>query len=283
MYELELVSILMVNLNLRISGGKPLTVITLTTDFGTSEGYHSVMKGVIYNIAPQVKIVDMTHAIPPQNLYAAAFVLEINVFYFPEDSIHVVVVDPGVGTERRAVAGRIGDQYFVAPDNGVLTRVLLRAGREGWSTEFVTLDRPSLWLEDISSTFHGRDIFAPVAAHLANGERLEAMGTPLKDLVHLPIALPVKNEEGVKGEVIYIDHFGNAITNFRREDIEQLNEVKVHVAERVIDGMAKTFGDEPHGTLLALWDSSKYLMVSEFGGLKQIDVKVGDPVVVKGG
>jgi S-adenosylmethionine hydrolase len=259
-----------------------MTVITLTTDFGTSEGYHGVMKGVIYNISPQAKIVDLTHAIPAQDLYAAAFILEINVFYFPEDSIHVVVVDPGVGTERRAIAGRIGDQYFVAPDNGVLTRVLMRAEREEWKTTFVTLDRPSYWLEDVSSTFHGRDIFAPVGAHLSNGERLEAMGTPVNDLVQLPVSSPVKNAQGVNGEVIYIDHFGNAITNIRHEDIADLSEIKIQVGGQMIDGLAKTFGDQPHGTLLALWDSSKYLMVSEFGGLKQIDVKVGDPIIVEG-
>jgi len=259
-----------------------MTLITLTTDFGTSEGYHGVMKGVIYNIAPMVKIVDLTHAIPAQDLYAAAFILEINVLYFPEDSIHVVVVDPGVGTERRAIAGRIGDQYFVAPDNGVLTRVLLRAEREDRKTTFVTLDRPSYWLEDVSSTFHGRDIFAPVGAHLANGERLEAMGTPLNELVHLPISYPVRNAEGVSGEVIYIDHFGNAITNIRREDIAHLGHARVRTGEHVIDGLVKTFGDQPHGVLLALWDSSKYLMVSEYGGLKQISVKVRDPIMVEG-
>jgi S-adenosylmethionine hydrolase len=272
----------MVNLDLRISGGKPMTVITLTTDFGTREGYHGVMKGVIYTIAPQVKIVDLTHAVPPQDLYAAAFILEINVFYFPEGSVHVIVVDPGVGTERRAIAGRIHGQYFVAPDNGVLTRLLLRAEKEGWAQEFVTLDRPRYWLEDVSSTFHGRDIFAPAGAHLAAGVRLEDLGTPTTDLVRLPVSHPRRSAEGVSGEVIHIDHFGNAITNIRREDIAYLNEVRVLIGGRVINGLAKTFGEDPHGTLLVLWDSSKYLMVSEYGGLNQIEVKVGDAVVVEG-
>ncbi len=257
-----------------------MSLITLTTDFGEREGYHAVMKGVIYGIAPDVKIVDISHAISPQDLYEAAFILEINAFYFPAETVHVVVVDPGVGTARRPLAGRIGSQFFVAPDNGVLTRVLLYAERENLPMTFVHLDQERYWLDDLSSTFHGRDLFAPAGAHLASGVPLKQLGVPVIDLVRLPMHLPQRGAESVTGEVIHIDHFGNAITNITAADIAHLGGVQVSLCGRSTRGLVKTFGDRPAGSLLALWDSSRYLMVSEYGGLKQIQPEVGDAVVV---
>lgn len=259
-----------------------MPIITLTTDFGMREGYHAVMKGVIYGIIPDVKIVDITHDIRPQNIHEASFILEINAFYFPANTVHVVVVDPGVGTERRPIAAQIGSQLFVAPDNGVLTRLLLRAERDGWPIKFVHTDRPEYWLEDISSTFHGRDIFSPVGAHLAAGVLLEEIGTPIKDIKRLEMHHPQQTEKGVMGEVIHIDHFGNAITNIRSQDIAYLGEVSVSLCGQMIPGLSRTFSDNtPPGSLLALWDSSEYLMVSEYGGLKGISPKIGEQVLVK--
>ncbi len=258
-----------------------MPVISLTTDFGTREGYHAVMKGVIYGICPKAKIVDITHDIQPQNLFETAFILEINVFYFPKDTVHIVVVDPGVGTARRPIAGRIGSQRFVTPDNGVLTRLLLRAEREGLDVEFVHTDQPGYWLEDLSSTFHGRDLFSPIGAHLTNGVPLGSLGTPISDPVRLPMNHPQPAHDGVNGEVIHIDHFGNAITNITAADIAHLGEIQVQLCGETISGMVNTFGDRPPGSLLALWDSSKYLMLSEFGGLKQIHPQVGDLVQIR--
>ncbi|MCJ7622947.1 MAG: SAM-dependent chlorinase/fluorinase [Anaerolineaceae bacterium] len=258
-----------------------MPIITLTTDFGMREGYHAVMKGVIYGIIPDVKIVDISHDIHPQDIHEAAFILEINVFYFPAKTVHVVVVDPGVGTERRPIAVQIGSQLFVAPDNGVLTRVLMCAERENWPVQCVYIDKPEYWLEDISTTFHGRDIFAPTGAHLAAGVPLEAIGTPIKDLIRLEMHPPKRTKVSLVGEVIHIDHFGNAITNIRAHDIAHLGDVSISLCGQRITGLSRTFGDAAHGTLLAVWDSSEYLMVSEYGGLKGISPERGDQVLVE--
>jgi len=257
-----------------------MSLITLTTDFGLREGYPAVMKGVIYGILPHARLVDITHQVQPQNLYEAAFILEISAFFFPENTVHVVVVDPGVGTARRPLAARIGSQFFVAPDNGVLSRVLLRAEREGWSSAFVHADQPAYWLADRSATFHGRDIFAPLAAHLAGGVPLEKIGTPICDPQMLPIRQPQRSADGVSGEVIHIDHFGNAITSITAADIQHLGQVQVSLCGKTTTGILHTFSDCLKGEICALWDSSNYLMVSEYGGLKQIHPAVGDAVLV---
>ncbi|HKZ29540.1 MAG TPA: SAM-dependent chlorinase/fluorinase [Acidimicrobiia bacterium] len=266
-----------------------MSFITLSTDFGSRQGSQAVLHGVIYRIAPQAVVTDLTHEITPQDILETNFVVDSNVFFFPPGSIHVIVVDPGVGTDRRAMAARIGEHYFVAPDNGVLSACLARAAREGWPTEFVNLDRPEYWLPDPTSTFHGRDIFSPVGAHLAAGVPLAALGTPFDDPVTIPLWGAVRHEDGsVEGEVIYIDDFGNAICSIRSEEIDHLpvpDGVEVEVCGAAIEGMVTTFDDSPYGTdtLIALWDSSGYLLVSENNGTggKVIRPRPGDPVVVR--
>src|SRR5690349_21794857 len=146
-----------------------MTVITLTTDFGLRNGFVGIMKGVIYRIAPQVEIVDISHGIAPQDVHEGAYTLWRAVPFFPPSTIHVYVVDPGVGTQRRALAARLGEHYFVGPDNGLLTPLIEEAERNHQPIEFIHLNNPKYWLPKISRTFHGRDIFAPTAAHLATG------------------------------------------------------------------------------------------------------------------
>jgi hypothetical protein len=263
--------------------------ITLSTDFGNRQGSQAALHGVIYQIAPSAVVTDLTHEIAPQDVREANFVVDSNVFFFPPGSIHVIVVDPGVGTERRAIAGRIGRHYFVAPDNGVLSACLARATREGWTTGFVHLDRAEYWLPKLTSTFHGRDVFAPVGAHLAAGVPLSALGTPLTDPLTIPLWGSVRNDDGsVSGEVIYIDDFGNAICSIRSEEIAHLpvpDGVEVELCGAIVEGMVTTFGNSPYGTdtLISLWDSSGYLLVSENNGTggKVIQPKPRDPVVVR--
>lgn len=263
--------------------------ITLSTDFGNRQGSQAVLHGVIYRIAPAAVVTDVTHEIAPQDVREANFVVDSNVFFFPPGSIHVIVVDPGVGTERKAIAGRIGEHYFVAPDNGVLSACLARAAREDWTTEFVNLDRTEYWLPNLTSTFHGRDLFAPVGAHLAAGVPLSDLGTPFGDPVTIPLWEAVHNEDGsVSGEVIYIDDFGNAICSIRPEEIAHLplpDGVEVELCGATVKGMVTTFGDSDYGTdtLIALWDSSGYLLVSENNGTggKVIRPKPRDLVVVR--
>ena len=153
-------------------------IITLTTDFGTRDGFVGVMKGVILNINPHANIVDITHDIAPQNIEQGAFLFANAVKYFPANVIHVVVVDPGVGSARRPIAVQLGKTFFVAPDNGVLSRITDHASLP---IRVVHLTNPAYWLPRVSATFHGRDIFAPVAAHLSLGVPLDALGEPIDD------------------------------------------------------------------------------------------------------
>jgi S-adenosylmethionine hydrolase len=266
-----------------------MTHITLSTDFGNRQGSQAVLHGVIYGIAPEAVVTDLTHEIAPQDIREANFVVDSNFFYFPPGTVHVIVVDPGVGTDRRAIAGRIGEHFFVAPDNGVLTACLARAAREGWSTEFVDLDRPEYWLTNVTNTFHGRDLFTPVAAHVAAGVPLTDLGTPIDDLITIPLWGAERRPDGsVAGEVIYIDDFGNAICSILPGEISHLpvpDGVQVELCGATIEGMVNTFGDSEYDsdTLIALWDSSGYLLVSENNGTggKIIKPRPRDPVIVR--
>jgi len=266
-----------------------MAFITLTTDFGTRQGSDGVLHGAIYRIAPDAVITDLSHNITPQDIREANFVVDNSAFFFPEGTIHVVVVDPGVGTDRYPIAARIGPQFFVAPDNGVLTACMDRAERAGWTSEFVVLDRPEYWLDAVSMTFHGRDLFSPVGAHLAAGVTLSDLGTPLETPVRFPLWGADRAEDGsVTGEVIYIDDFGNAICSILPDEIAHLpvpEGVEVELCGARIRGMVRTFGDSEYDTdtLIALWDSSGYLLVSENNGTggKVIRPRPGDPVTVR--
>jgi S-adenosylmethionine hydrolase len=266
-----------------------MTFITLTTDFGIRQGSHTVLHGAIYGIAPDAVITDLSHQVTPQDIREANFVVNNSVFFFPDGTIHIIVVDPGVGTERRPIAARIGSHFFVAPDNGVLSACMRRAEEAGWSMEFVDLDKPEYWLTHVTNTFHGRDLFAPVGAHLAAGIPLADLGSPMTDPVTIPLWGATKATDGsVRGEVIYIDDFGNAICSILPDEIAHLpvpDGVEVELGGATIAGIVSTFGDSEYGTdtLIALWDSSGYLLVSENNGTggKVIQPHPGDPVVVR--
>ena len=170
-------------------------IITLTTDFGTADGFVGALKGVILSLAPHARIVDVAHDVPPQDVRAAAFALETALPHFPQNSIHVVVVDPGVGSARAALLVETEQGRFAAPDNGVLTGVVPESG----AARIFTLDRPAYWRPRVSATFHGRDVFAPVAAHLARGVKAEELGTPRMDMMRLPWAAAAALRPGYQG------------------------------------------------------------------------------------
>jgi S-adenosylmethionine hydrolase len=259
-----------------------VTCISILTDFGTKDGNVGVMKGVIWGIAPSVPISDLSHDIAPQNVLEAAFVLGRAAPYFPKDTIHLVVVDPGVGTKRRAIAAEIGPYRFVGPDNGVVTRLVGHAMDQGWSQAYVHLDKPEYWLPEVSHVFHGRDIFAPVAAHLAIGTSLEAVGTPIEDPVLLSLSQPSKTQDGILGEVIYIDRFGSLVTNIRSLDIQVGENVLVEIRGEHVQGLVKTFGDRDPGDLVALFSSTGDLILSVVNGsaCQYLGGEVGDRVKV---
>jgi S-adenosylmethionine hydrolase len=238
-------------------------VITLTTDFGMEDGNVGVMQGVILGLNPEATIVDLTHDIPPQNLAAAAYVLRRAYAYFPPGTIHVVVVDPGVGTDRRAIAAHSPDASFVAPDNGVLTYVIqeLRAAQR--EVRIVNLTNRQYWLPQVSNVFHGRDIFAPVAAHLSLGVQIDALGTELDDIVMIPLPRPEIHRGKITGQVAHIDHFGNLLTNIPSSDLLPLGaSLIITLADRQIEGLSKTFAQREDGELIAYIDSSGHLAIA---------------------
>jgi S-adenosylmethionine hydrolase len=239
--------------------GSVVTVIALLTDFGTADGYVGAMHGVILRINPAATVVDVCHEIPPQDVRAAAFVLSTVYPYFAADTIHVAVVDPGVGTERQAIAVGTARGTFVAPDNGVLSYVLAREQVR----QIVRLSNAEYWLDPLSSTFHGRDVFAPVAAHLSRGIPLSDLGPPVQTVVRLTIPVCRLAEGGaVHGEVLYVDRFGNLITNLTRELLPMEQQLSIHIAGRKISGPVRSYAQVGDGELLALFGSSGYLEIA---------------------
>ena len=257
-------------------------LITLTTDFGLEDGYVGTMKGVILGINPRAVIVDLCHEIAPQNVREAAYVLYTAYRYFPPRTVHVVVVDPGVGSERRAIALRTRQAVFVAPDNGVLSYIAAQEEILG----IVHLTNARYWLAEVSSTFHGRDIFAPVAGHLSRGVPFSELGQPIHDIVLLPLSQPESHPDGtLGGHILHVDRFGNCITDVRAEHLPPDGPPTVEVAGRRIMGVRPTYAVGEEGHLLALISSEGYLEIAVRGGsaAQALGAKAGDEVIVRPG
>jgi S-adenosyl-L-methionine hydrolase (adenosine-forming) len=237
-----------------------MTMITLLTDFGTRDGYVGVMRGVIWGIAPEVRVADLSHEIGAQNVLEAALTLGRSFHFFPAGTIHLAVIDPGVGTSRRPIAAAIGPYYFVGPDNGLFTPMLERAEAINWAVKVVKLDQPRYWLPEVSKSFHGRDIFAPVAAHLAAGVPLESLGTLIDDYVRLRIPRPVKTGQGWHSQVIQVDHFGNLATNLEK-DMLLSQSVDIWINSQRISRLVQAYGDAKAGELVAMFDSANHLSI----------------------
>ena len=247
-----------------------MSVLSLLTDFGTQDGFIGVMKAVIWGICPAVNIADISHQIPPQNVMQAALTLSRVAPFFAEGTVHVAVVDPGVGTGRRAIAAQIGMQFCVAPDNGLLTLLIEDAEEKHLPIKLVELDNPDYWLDSPSHTFHGRDIFAPVGAHLAAGVPLDEVGTPISDVVRIPIPKPVWDGDILRGEIIQTDHFGNMASNIRAEHLEKMlsraGEMRIRIGGIEIIGLVKTFGERSQGDFAALINSAGNLEIAIVNG-----------------
>jgi S-adenosylmethionine hydrolase len=285
-------------------------IITLTTDFGLADGYVGTMKGVILGLASQARIVDISHAIAPQDIAGGAFVLYRAAPYFPPDTIHVAVVDPGVGSARRAMLLATDHGWFVGPDNGLFTYVLREAAARAaggveaadlpavWDPRFDLVDalrsadparlpaayaltNPAYWRPTRSATFHGRDVFAPVAAHLAAGVPPAVVGPPLPltDLTLLPIVTPTVSATGIAGRVIACDHFGNLITNIAAGLLAPLgppSRVRVTLAGRPLPGVQPTYAAVPPGSPLALINSAGLLEIAVRDGHAGRQLGVGE-------
>ena len=259
-----------------------MTVLSITTDFGNNNGFVGVMKGVIYGIAPDVEIVDISQLISAQNVMEGAYAMWRAVPFFPPDSVHVGVVDPGVGTQRRPIGARLGDQLFIAPDNGLLTPLILDAERDGKTVEFVHLDNPKYWLPKVSNTFHGRDIFAPTGAYMAAGIPLSELGTPITDPIQLDMPRAEKTENGWQAHVTIIDIFGNLTTDLPAEALGERRDVLVRVHGHEIDGIVDSYGHRTIGDLVAVVDSEYYIEVAVVNGsaAQKLGAQVGDVLEV---
>ena len=271
-------------------------IITLTTDFGLADAYVAAMKGVILSINPEAKLIDICHSIKPQNISQAAFVLSTAYQFFPQRTIHVVVVDPGVGTERRAIILRTPSADFVAPDNGALSYVLqqcksvkgrlinnrqqveLEPGMEA-----VTITKPRFWRSPVSPTFHGRDIFAPVAARLSLGFPPIDFGETITSVTMLSLPHPYQAPDGsLVGHILHIDSFGNLITNIKSDDLPQVKRaITIEVGNQLISVLSRTYA-EGKG-LLALIGSSGYLEISLKGGsaCACLNAEIGNEVKIR--
>lgn len=253
-------------------------IATLTTDFGNRDGFVGVMKGIILGMAPQAVLVDVSHEIAPADIRSAAWVINNSCAYFPKDTIHLVIVDPGVGSGRRAIAIRTAEHTFIGPDNGVLCDVVSHAG----ANDCFWLNKTEFWRTRVSNTFHGRDVFAPVLGHLLAGKTLEEMGEqiPYESLVRLSeFPLNVTGPEA-RGAVVYVDRFGNLITNLPGNLLETAKSVQVNAA-RVAVG--KTYSSVSKGNAAAIVGSHGFIEIGVNQGraAEVFSAFVGSAVVVK--
>lgn len=238
-------------------------IITLLTDFGAQDYFVGAMKGVILSLNPDATIVDLTHEIPPQDIQAAAFNLLACYKEFPAGTIHLAVVDPGVGSVRRAILVECANQFFIGPDNGLFSWICEREG--SFSAWQITNER--LFRNPVSSTFHGRDVFAPVAAVLSNGVAAAEVGPPLENIVRLAPLLPRPTTDAIEGSLIHIDRFGNCITNFTSEHINEKRiaaSAKLIVNDKEITSIRRFFADQsaPKNELFMLVGSAGFVEIA---------------------
>ncbi|MDA0264739.1 MAG: SAM-dependent chlorinase/fluorinase [Chloroflexi bacterium] len=268
-------------------------LLVFTTDFGLSDAYAGVMKGVALAINPDLRMIDLTHQIMPQNILHGSFVLGVNNRFFPQDAIHVAVVDPGVGTPRRPVMLSTPWGRYVAPDNGLLSGVMAAyLPSTPVVSNFVKLP-PELtavhltdtryWRHPVSQTFHGRDVFTPVASHLSLGVAPEDLGDVIDSLFFLPMPYPAKEGGRIIGEIIFRDTYGNLITNIPAEHFSRGAQVEVRIRSRTINGLSGTFnevsrGDKGHGSerLIALVGSHGYLEIALPNGNAALLLEAGE-------
>ena len=257
-------------------------IITLTTDYGTDDHLVGTLKGVILKINPDVTIVDITHRVPPFDLLDGALTIGAAYSYFPPKTIHIVVVDPGVGTDRRPLLVSGQNQYFIAPDNGVLSVVYER--EENMVVRHANADH--YYLQPLSKTFHGRDIFAPVAAWLSKGYQTASMGEEITDYKRFALPRPKDADGDLKGVVLRIDSFGNLITNFREQDLPGTSEnggaIKLQIGPHTVTRLVETFAHGNAGEPIAYFGSSGYLeiAVNKGSASKTLSIGRGTPVVI---
>jgi S-adenosylmethionine hydrolase len=251
-------------------------IITLLTDFGTKDGYVGAVKGVIKRINPQAEIVDVTHEVDSYDVLGAAFALNSFYSYFPKGTIHLAVVDPGVGGLRQPISVRTKDFFFVGPDNGIFSFIYRREE----ITDIIVISNQKYFLAEPSSTFHARDVFAPVAAYLSLGIKIDEFGSPAKECMKFIIPELESKGKSLKGEIIHIDRFGNLITNIPADFLENKKHAEIRVGKGSIKGISRSYFEIKERGLGALIGSSNFLelAVNRGSAQKLLRANVGDPV-----
>ncbi|MDE3001491.1 MAG: SAM-dependent chlorinase/fluorinase [Gemmatimonadota bacterium] len=252
-------------------------MITLTTDFGLYDGYVAAMKGAILSIAPDVSLVDVSHQVSPQDVASGAYILSRAYRYFPAGAVHLAVVDPGVGSARRAIVVETSGHRFVGPDNGLFSAVFQREST--WKA--VEIRNATYLRSEVSPTFHGRDIFGPVAAHLCNGVSLDELGPRITDPVRLNLWTIQECDNSIVGRIVHVDRFGNAISNLGKRRVGSEG-VRVRAGEFVFDRICRTYAEVPEGSSLALYGSDNTLEIAINGGnaSRNLGLKRGDRITV---
>jgi len=257
------------------------SLITLTTDFGTSDYYVAALKAVILSINEMVDLIDISHDVLPQDILGGAWILKNAAYLFPPETIHLAIIDPGVGTDRRPLLVRHRNHYFIGPDNGLFSLVT-----DNDEVEVIELTQKRFWRSNTpSKTFHGRDVFAPVAAHLAKGIPFEELGTKLSRMEVYHWAIPTNDKDAIQGWVLHIDRFGNLITNIPEKLIQTLantDKLRIYVGNHVLKGLVNTYGSVEAGEALALIGSAGTLEISINKGnaADMLGIQQGAPVSV---
>ncbi|MBW2603729.1 MAG: SAM-dependent chlorinase/fluorinase [Deltaproteobacteria bacterium] len=265
-----------------------MSIITLLTDFGTKDAYVGIMKGVILSINPSAVVVDVCHYIDPQDWVEAAYLIKSSYRYFPKGTVHIIVVDPGVGGDRSIVAVELSGHIFLAPDNGVLTLLI----DEGETGAMVRVENTRYFLNSISRTFHGRDIFAPVGSHISKGVPIEKLGPHLdkQDLIRLGIPKPyISNKGELIGTIISIDRFGNCISNINENCLNKFvkngpeKRLEIKTGKTVIKSLSRSYTDVGSGYPLAIIGSFGYLEIAlncDNAG-RRLSIEKGDTIILK--
>lgn len=265
-----------------------MSIITLITDFGIEDAYVGVMKGVALSINSSATFVDITHHINPQDIVQAAYIIKSSYKYFPEGTVHMIVVDPGVGSERAIIALEMKGQFFLAPDNGVLTLLM----DEGKIDSLARVENKRFFLKTISQTFHGRDIFAPVSANISQGIKIKELGPPLdrQELVHLTIQKPYTSKQGeLVGTIVSIDHFGNITTNIDERCLKkfyitnQVKKLEILIGKHRIKGLSNSYSSVKRHHPLAIIGSFGYLEIALNQGNagRYFEAEKGDTIFIK--
>jgi S-adenosyl-L-methionine hydrolase (adenosine-forming) len=255
------------------------SIITLTTDFGSQDGYIGAVKGVILSINPKAEIVDISHQIPAHNVLAGAFCLLNSGTFFPEGTIHVAVVDPGVGGKRKGILIQTERYFLIGPDNGIFS-LLLRTENV---KRIINLANPKYFLGKFSATFQGRDIFAPVAAYLSLGVEPDEFGPTLPEIARLSLPSIEKRRGKIIGRIIHVDNFGNLVSNVTAQELSKIKNFKIKIKNRIISRLSKTYSEVGKGKILAHQGSSGFLEIGirEGNARLKLDAKIGDQIEIK--